>query len=59
MRLAVLAALLAASCAHPDGAAIREEQAKARRYRDAYEAQVLEIAQLKGRIAELEQRCRR
>ena len=56
MKLAWMAAFFLA-CSHADPA-VREEQAKARRYRDAYEAQALEIAQLKARIAELEQRCR-
>ena len=49
---------LAAGCGHGD-AALRDEQSKARHYRDAYESQVLEIAQLKARVAELEKRdCR-
>ena len=57
MKVALLALLLAAACGHGDGA-LREEQSKARHYRDAYESQVLQIAQLKARVAELEQRCR-
>lgn len=56
MRAALLSALLAAACGHGDGA-LREEQSKARHYRDAYESQSLQIAQLKARVAELEQRC--
>ena len=56
MKIAWVAVFLLA-CSHADPA-VREEQSKARRYRDAYEAQTLEIAQLKARIAELEQRCR-
>jgi hypothetical protein len=58
MRLAVVALLFTAACGHGD-AALREEQAKARRYRDAYETQAQENAELKKRIAELEQKgCR-
>jgi hypothetical protein len=58
MRLALLALLFAAGCSHGD-AALREEQAKARHYRDAYETQAQEVQQLKRRLAELEQqRCR-
>ena len=58
MRLALAAFLLAAACSHGDGA-LREEQNKSRKFRDAYESQALEIAQLKARIAELEKRdCR-
>ena len=59
MRLAFVALLLAAACGHGD-AALREEQARSRHYRDAYESQAQEIAQLKARIAELEkQNCSR
>lgn len=58
MRIAALALLLAAACGHGD-AALREEQAKTRRYRDAYETQAQEIQQLKKRVAELEAKgCR-
>ena len=58
MRLAVVGLLLAAACGHGD-AALREEQAKARHYRDAYETQAQENAALKKRITELErQGCR-
>ena len=58
MRLAAAALLLAAACGHGD-AALREEQAKTRRYRDAYETQAQEIQQLKKRVAELEAKgCR-
>ena len=53
MRLAAAALLLAAACGHGD-AALREEQAKTRRYRDAYETRAQEIQQLKKRVAELE-----
>lgn len=58
MKLALAALLLCAACSHGD-AALRDEQSKARHYRDAYESQAQEIAQLKARIAELEkQNCR-
>jgi len=58
MKIALLGLLLAAACSHGD-AALRDEQARSRHYRDAYETQALEIAQLKARIAELEKRdCR-
>ena len=40
-------------------AALRDEQTKSRHYRDAWESRAQEIAQLKARIAELEQQnCR-
>jgi hypothetical protein len=55
VRAALLAALLFAACGHGD-AALREEQTRARHYRDAYEAQAQEIALLKARITELERR---
>lgn len=59
MRLALAAFLLCAACSHGDAAALRDEQARARHYRDAYESSAQEIAQLKARIAELErQNCR-
>ena len=57
MKLAAAALLLAAACGHGD-AALREEQAKARHYRDAYESRAQEIQDLKRRVAELEARCR-
>ncbi len=58
MRLALVLLLAAAACGHGD-AALRDEQAKTRRYRDAYETQAQEIQQLKARIADLErQGCR-
>jgi hypothetical protein len=58
MKLALLALLFAGACSHGD-AALRDEQAKARHYRDAYETQAQEVRQLKKRVAELEQQgCR-
>lgn len=58
MKLALLALAAAAACGHGD-AALRAEEARARHYRDAYEAQAQEVQQLKKRVAELEARgCR-
>jgi len=58
MKIALFAFLLAAACSHGD-AALRDEQSRTRHYRDAYETQAQQIAQLKARIAELEKRdCR-
>jgi hypothetical protein len=58
VKLATVVLALAAACGHAD-AALREEQAKARHYRDAYETQAQEIQQLRKRVAELEARgCR-
>ena len=58
MKSALLAVLLAAACSHTD-TALRDEQARSRHYRDSYETQAQQIAQLKARIAELEKRdCR-
>jgi hypothetical protein len=58
VRLAVLALLLAGACGHGD-AALRQEEAKARHYRDAYETQAQQMEQLRKRIADLEaQGCR-
>ena len=57
MKAALLAALLAAACGHGD-AALRDEQSRSRHWRDAYETQAQQNAQLKARIAELEkQNC--
>jgi hypothetical protein len=58
MRTVVVGLLFAAACGHGD-AALREEQAKARHYRDAYETQAQQVEQLRKRVAELErQGCR-
>ena len=58
MKLLLLALPFAIACGHADGA-LREEQAKARHYRDAYESQAQQVQQLKKRVAELEsQGCR-
>ena len=53
MKLALVGLLLCAACSHAD-AALKDEQARARHYRDAYETSAQEVAQLKARIAELE-----
>lgn len=58
MKWALLALLAAAGCGHGD-AALREEQAKARKYREAYETQLQANAELKKKVAELEgKNCR-
>ena len=58
MKLALVALLFGAACSHGDGA-LREEQAKSRHYRDAYETRAQEVEELKARIADLEQQnCR-
>jgi hypothetical protein len=58
VRLALIALLAAAGCGHGE-AALREEQARTRHYRDAYESRAQQIEQLKKRVAELEaQGCR-
>jgi hypothetical protein len=58
VRAALIVLLAAAGCGHGE-TALREEQARARHYRDGYESQAQEIQQLKKRVAELESRgCR-
>jgi hypothetical protein len=58
VRLALVSLLAAVACGHGE-AAVREEQAKTRHYRDAYESRAQEIEQLKKRVAELESKgCR-
>jgi hypothetical protein len=54
----MLAAALLAGCGGkvPEQA-LRDEQARTRRYRDAYETAAAELAAAKARVAELEQRC--
>ena len=49
--------LLIAACGRVPEQALRDEQARTRRYRDAYETQAAELASLKSRLAELEKRC--
>ena len=55
MRIGLLALIVLSACGRGDGA-LRDEQSRSRRYRDAYESQAAEIVQLKARIAELERR---
>jgi hypothetical protein len=52
-----VAALLLAACGRVPEQALRDEQARARRYRDAYETTAAELAAAKARLAEVEQRC--
>jgi hypothetical protein len=61
LRLAAGAPLVAALLAGCGGKvpeqALRDEQSRTRRYRDAYESAAAELAAAKARVAELEQRC--
>ena len=56
-RCLFVAALLLAACGRVPEQALRDEQARARRYRDAYETTAAELAAAQARLAELEQRC--
>ena len=56
-RCLFVAALLLAACGRVPEQALRDEQARARRYRDAYETTAAELAAAKARLAEVEQRC--
>ena len=56
-RCLFVAALLLAACGRVPEQALRDEQARARRYRDAYETTATELAAAKARLAEVEQRC--
>jgi hypothetical protein len=49
--------LLLAGCGRVPEQALRDEQTRSRRYRDAYESTAVELAAAKARLAELEQRC--
>jgi len=51
----VLATALA--CGRVPEQALRDEQARARRYRDAYETTAAELAAAKARLAEVEKSC--
>lgn len=55
-RYALLAVVLAA-CGRVPEQALRDEQARSRRYRDAYETAATELAAAKARLAEIEKRC--
>jgi hypothetical protein len=54
---ALAAALLAGCGGKVPEQALRDEQARTRHYRDAYETAAAELAAAKARVAELEQRC--
>lgn len=58
-RLAALAgaALALAACGRVPEQALRDEQARSRRYRDAYESQAQELQRLKERVADLEKKA--
>ena len=49
--------LLIAACGRVPEQALRDEQARTRRYRDAYETQAAELATLRARLADLEKNC--
>lgn len=52
-----LAAAVLAGCGRVPEQALRDEQVRTRRYRDAYETTAAELAAAKARLTELEQRC--
>jgi hypothetical protein len=49
--------LFLVACGRVPEQALRDEQTRARRYRDAYETTAAELAAAKARLAEVEQRC--
>ncbi|MFL5310369.1 MAG: hypothetical protein ACJ79H_07960 [Myxococcales bacterium] len=49
--------MVVAGCGRVPEQALRDEQARARRYRDAYETTAAELAAAKAHLAEVEQRC--
>ena len=53
-----LAALALCACSRVPEQALRDEQSRSRRYRDAYETQATEVQALKDRLAQLEQSCK-
>jgi len=57
VRAAALALLALAACARVPEASLRDEQARSRRYRDAYETALAENAGLKKRLAALREEC--
>jgi hypothetical protein len=57
VRAALGALLLLAACSRVPEQALRDEQARSRQYRDAYESLSAEVASLKSRLADLERRC--
>ena len=56
-RCLFVAGLLLAACSRVPEQALRDEQTRARRYRDAYETTAAELAAAQARLAELEQHC--
>ena len=52
-----LASLLLGACGRVPEQALRDEQARSRRYRDAYETQAAEVQALKDRLSQLQQSC--
>jgi hypothetical protein len=56
-RYALLMALGLAACGRVPEQALRDEQARSRRYRDAYETAAAELAAAKARLAEVEKSC--
>jgi hypothetical protein len=52
-----VAAALVVGCGKVPEQALRDEQTRARHYRDAYETTSAELAATKARLAEVEQRC--
>lgn len=58
MRFAALALVLAlGACSRVPEAALRDEQARSRRYRDAYESQAAELVALREKVAALEKKA--
>ncbi len=56
MKYALLALALS-GCSRVPEQSLRDEQARGRRYRDAYETQALELQVLKEKVAQLEKGC--
>jgi ABC-type Fe3+-hydroxamate transport system substrate-binding protein len=57
VKAALLLLVLLAACGQVPEQALRDEQARARQYRDAYETTAAELAAAKARLAALDQRC--
>ena len=57
MKAALLLFPLLAACSRVSEQALRDEQARARQYRDAYETTAAELVAAKARLSEIEQRC--
>jgi hypothetical protein len=56
-RCALLIAVLLSACGRVPEQALRDEQARSRHYRDAYETAAAELAAAKARLAEVEKTC--